>query len=80
MTLPGSILSLIIISLVPNEFKQIYKAIDNSFIIGILFFLRSYCIGWILSQLSKCLVMFLHMEKNYKKKYSLSFIPVDKFH
>lgn len=38
MTLPGSILSLIIISLVPNEFKQIYKAIDNSFIIGILFF------------------------------------------
>ena len=25
MTLPGSILSLIIISLVPNEFKQIYK-------------------------------------------------------
>ena len=46
MTLPGSILSLIIISLVPNEFKQIYKAIDNSFIIGILFFLISYCIGW----------------------------------
>lgn len=38
MTLPGSILSLIIISLVPNEFKQIYKAIDNGFIIGILFF------------------------------------------
>ena len=38
MTLPGSILSLIIISLVPNEFKQIYKAIDNCFIIGILFF------------------------------------------
>ena len=38
MTLPGSILSLIIISLVPNEFKQIYKAIDNSFIIGILIY------------------------------------------
>lgn len=73
MTLPGSILSLIIISLVPNEFKQIYKAIDNGFIIGILFFLISYCIGWILSQLSKCL---FYMEKNYKKKYSLSFIPV----
>ncbi len=73
MTLPGSILSLIIISLVPNEFKQIYKAIDNCFIIGILFFLISYCIGWILSQLSKCL---FYMEKNYKKKYSLSFIPI----
>ena len=73
MTLPGAILSLIIISLVPNEFKQIYKAIDNGFIIGILFFLISYCIGWILSQLSKCL---FYMEKNYKKKYSLSFIPI----
>ncbi|WP_302132901.1 hypothetical protein [Thomasclavelia spiroformis] len=73
MTLPGAILSLIIISLVPNEFKQINKAIDNGFIIGILFFLISYCIGWILSQLSKCL---FYMEKNYKKKYSLSFIPI----
>ena len=67
MTLPGSILSLIIISLVPNEFKQIYKAIDNGFIIGILFFLISYCIGWILSQLSKCL---FYMEKIFSFIYT----------
>ena len=52
-TLPGLIVVLGIISIIPNEFSYLYEYINNAWFIFGLFYVVSYCTGWILSQLTK---------------------------
>lgn len=52
-TLPGSIVVLSIISIIPNEFSYLYEYINNAWFIFGLFCIVSYCMGWTLSQLTK---------------------------
>lgn len=90
-TLPGLIVVLSAISIVPNEFIDLYKNIDNAWFIFGLFCVVSYCTGWILSQLTKYIFK-LFFWKNYEKNYiyciiilitltwlSYNFINIDKF-
>ncbi len=63
-TLPGLIVVLGIISIIPNEFSYLYKYINNAWFIFGIFCVVSYCTGWILSQLTKYIFK-LFFEKNY---------------
>ena len=62
-TLPGLIVVLGIISIIPNEFSYLYEYINNAWFIFGLFYVVSYCTGWILSQLTKYIFK-LFFEKN----------------
>lgn len=70
ITIPGVIISLIIITFVPNEVIEVCTLIDIDSVITITFFLLSYCVGWILSQASKYIFY-----KIQKCSLQLSLIP-----
>lgn len=70
MTMPGAIIILSFIGIISNEIITLYKEINNSIIIGILYILLSYCIGWVCSELSKTIYNIKHkFLKNNKVIY-----------
>lgn len=63
-TLPGLIVVLGVISIIPDEFDAFYKYINNAWFIFGLFCAVSYCTGWIVSQLTKYIFK-MFFENNY---------------
>lgn len=53
MLIPGSIVMIALIAIIPVEISEMYAISDNIILNSIAFIIISYAIGWCLSELGK---------------------------